>query len=49
LGLVQTYAQAQGLAALLGSAGYMEIALAGGSAAQELRADVGASLVVRTP
>ena len=47
-GLVQTYAQAQGLAALVGSAGYMEIALAGGSAAQELRADVGATLIVRT-
>ncbi len=46
-GLVRTYAEAEGLCALIGSAGYLEIALPMGSAAEALGADIGAQLVAR--
>ena len=46
-GVGQTYAGNQGLSALVGSSGYLEIALAGGSAAAELGADIDEPVVVR--
>jgi S-adenosylmethionine hydrolase len=46
-GLVRTYAEAEGLCALIGSAGYLEIALPMGSAAEALGADIGAQVVAR--
>ncbi len=46
-GLVRTYAEGEGLCALIGSAGYLEIALPMGSAACVLGADVGAEVRVR--
>jgi len=39
-GLVRTYAEAQSLSALIGSSGYLEIALPNGSAAQQLGVDI---------
>jgi S-adenosylmethionine hydrolase len=46
-GLQRTYASGQSLTALVGSSGYLEIALSGGSAAAELAVDIGAPVVVR--
>jgi S-adenosylmethionine hydrolase len=46
-GPVRSYAEAGGLAALAGSAGYLEIALGNGNAAQALGVDVGGRAVVR--
>jgi len=46
--LTSTYAQASGLTALVGSCGYLEIALNGGSAEKELGAAVGDPVIVRT-
>lgn len=46
--LSPTYGEEQGrLVAVLGSAGFLEIALVGGNAAQELGADIGEQVVVR--
>ncbi|MDO8750092.1 MAG: SAM-dependent chlorinase/fluorinase [Dehalococcoidia bacterium] len=47
-GLVHTYADANGLAALIGSNGYLEIALTNGSAAQVLGVKVGDEVKVRS-
>lgn len=47
-GLGRTYAEAEGLVALIGSSGCLEVALREGSAAKEIGADVGESLVVRS-
>ena len=47
LGLVRTYADAEGLTALTGSSGYIELAVPGGSAAAVLGAKVGDPVVVR--
>lgn len=47
-GLVRTYAEAEGLAALVGSSGYLEIALREGNAAQALGIDIGAHVVIRS-
>ncbi len=46
-GLQRTYAEKPGLTALAGSSGFLEIALAGGSAAAELAADIGEPVLVR--
>jgi len=46
-GLRKAYAEATGLTALVGSAGFLEIALAGGSAAAETGADIGEPVTVR--
>jgi S-adenosylmethionine hydrolase len=46
-GPVKTYASATSLAAIVGSAGYLEIALPNGDAAQALGVDVGAPALVR--
>ncbi len=46
-GLVSTYAQGEGLAVLIGSHGYLEVALTNGSAADMLGARVGDELLVR--
>ena len=46
-GLVRTYADANGLAALIGSHGYLEIALTNGSAARALGVKVGDEVKVR--
>lgn len=46
-GLVSTYAQGEGLTALIGSHGYLEVALANGNAADTLGARVGDELLVR--
>ena len=46
-GPVRTYAEATGLAAIVGSAGYLEIALPNGSAADALRVDIGDEVVLR--
>jgi len=46
-GLVTTYAQARGPCALIGSGGYLEVALPMGSAAQALRAELGQPVRVR--
>ncbi len=46
-GLVHTYAEADGLAALIGSHGYLEIAMSNGSAAQVLGVKVGDEVRVR--
>lgn len=46
-GLARTYGEAVGLSALIGSNGYLEIALPNGSAASELGAGVGEAVVVR--
>jgi hypothetical protein len=48
-GLVETYAQGQGLVALIGSHGYLEVALANGNAAAELGVGVGEVVKVRKP
>jgi S-adenosylmethionine hydrolase len=45
-GLVRTYAQAQGPCALIGSSGFLEIAVPGGSAAQVLGAHLGQAVRV---
>jgi hypothetical protein len=45
-GLQRTYAEKPGLTALAGSSGFLEIALAGGSAAAELAADIGEPVLV---
>ena len=42
-----TYGEGRGLLAVIGSGGYLEIAVAGGSAARHLKADVGMPVVVR--
>lgn len=47
-GPVRTYADASGLAALVGSSGYLEIALPNGSAADALHVDIGDAAVLRT-
>jgi S-adenosylmethionine hydrolase len=46
-GLQRTYASGQGLTALVGSSGFLEIALSGGSAVAELGVDIGEPVVVR--
>jgi S-adenosylmethionine hydrolase len=46
-GLVSTYAQGDGLVALVGSHGYVELALTNGSAADDLGARVGDELLMR--
>lgn len=46
-GLHRTYAEADGLAALIGSSGYLELAMPDGSAAAELDTDIGESVTVR--
>ena len=46
-GLARTYAGAHGLTAIVGSSGFLEIALPGGSAARELAAGIGALVIVR--
>lgn len=46
-GLAHTYAEAKGLAALIGSHGYLEIALTNGSAAQALGVKVGDEVKVK--
>jgi S-adenosylmethionine hydrolase len=46
-GLVRTYIDATGLAAIVGSSGYIEIALAGASAAAELAVALGDQVVLR--
>lgn len=46
-GLSPTYGQRRGLRAVIGSMGFLEIALTGGSAAAGLKADIGLSVVVR--
>jgi S-adenosylmethionine hydrolase len=47
-GVERSYAGSQGLTALVGSSGYLEIALAGGSAAAELGADIDEPVAVRS-
>jgi S-adenosylmethionine hydrolase len=47
-GLQRTYASGQDLTALVGSAGFLEIALSGGSAAAETGMDIGEPVVVRS-
>ncbi len=47
-GLQHTYASSKGMTALVGSSGFLEIALAGGSAAAELGVDIGQPVVVRS-
>ncbi len=47
-GVQRTYAEGQGLTALVGSSGFLEIALESGSAAVELGADIGEPVVVRS-
>lgn len=47
-GLQRTYASGQSLAVLVGSSGFLEIALSGGSAAAELGVDMGEPVVVRS-
>ncbi len=46
-GLSRTYADRPGLLAVIGSVGFLEIAVNGGSAARELGADIGEALCVR--
>ena len=46
-GLQRTYASGQGLTALVGSSGFLEIALTAGSAVAELGVDIGEPVVVR--
>jgi S-adenosylmethionine hydrolase len=46
-GLQRTYASGQDLTALVGSAGFLEIALSGGSAAADTGVDIGEPVVVR--
>ena len=46
-GPARTYAEAEGLTALVGSSGYLEVAEPGGSAAASLGAGVGEAVVVR--
>jgi len=46
-GVTHTYAQGKGLLALIGSSGYLEIALAGGSACAFTGAEVGDKLTIR--
>jgi len=46
-GLRRTYAEGTGLTALVGSSGFLEIALPGGSAAAETGADIGEPVTVR--
>jgi S-adenosylmethionine hydrolase len=46
-GLRRTYAEGTGLAALVGSSGFLEIALPGASAAAETGADIGEPVTVR--
>ncbi len=46
-GLSRTYAEGEGLLALVGSSGYLEVALKGGSAAAYLGADTGAPVTIR--
>jgi len=46
-GLSRTYAEGKGLLALIGSSGYLEIALAGGSAATLIKATVGNELIIQ--
>lgn len=48
VGVERTYAGGQRLTALVGSYGFLEIALPGGSAADELRADIGDPVVVQS-
>ena len=45
-GLVRAYADARGLAALVGSSGYLEVALPNGNAAEALGVDIGGAVVV---
>jgi S-adenosylmethionine hydrolase len=46
-GLSRAYADGEGLLALIGSHGYLEVAVRNGSAAQALGAQIGDSVVVR--
>jgi len=46
-GLSRTYAEGKGLLALIGSSGYLEIALAGGSASAVTGAEIGNELRIR--
>ena len=47
VGPARTYAEAAGLTALVGSSGYLEVALPNGSAAAALGVDIGEGVVVR--
>ena len=47
-GLNRTYAEGEGLLALIGSSGYLEVALSGGSARDWLDAGIGSEIRVRT-
>jgi len=46
-GLSRTYAESRGLLALIGSSGYLEVSLSGGSAHALLKADIGDEVRVR--
>ncbi len=46
-GLSRTYAEGRGLLALIGSSGYLEVSLKGGSARALLNADVGNEVTIR--
>lgn len=46
-GLSRTYAESRGLLALIGSSGYLEVSLSGGSAHALLKADVGNEVRIR--
>ena len=45
-GLSQTYTEGRGLLALIGSSGYLEVSLKGGSACAFLNAEVGNELKI---
>ena len=47
LGLSRTYAEGRGLLALIGSSGYLEVSLKGGSASTFLNAEVGSEVKIR--
>ncbi len=46
-GLSRTYAEGRGLLALIGSSGYLEVSLKGGSAGAFLRTEVGNEIRIR--
>ena len=46
-GLSRTYAEGKGLLALIGSSGYLEVSLKGGSACAFLNAEVGNEVKIR--
>ena len=47
-GLSRTYAEGRGLLALIGSSGYLEVSLKGGSASTFLNAGVGNEIIIKT-